>query len=184
MTTATPIASTDEPTNPAARVQTSTLEWARDTRRATGRPWLPLGAHRPVGLEWHELRRLFPDAVVVVPVSEVGRTIPARRTDPGTSHAAAPPPVKARTQRAKLLESFGLLSAAEGITDEEAMEKAVGVSPSSEYAKRCSELREAGLIELCLYAGTASPVTRKGNTGVERIVCRITEEGHRVLAAL
>ncbi len=117
-------------------------------------------------------------------MSDVGRSIPSRRTDPGTSHAAELPPVKAKTQRAKLLESFGLLSSAEGITDEEAMEKAVGVSPSSEYAKRCSELRDAGLIEVCLYSGTSSPVTRKGNTGKERIVSRITDDGHRVLAAL
>lgn len=186
MTTSTTAAPTidHEPTDPAARLRTGRLEWARDTR-ATRRPWLPIGAHRAVGLDWPDLVRMFPDAEVVepAPVSEVGRTIPARRTDPGTSHKATPTPVRARTQRAKLLESFGLPSSVEGITDEEAMEKAVGVSPVSEYAKRCSELRDAGLIAVVVDESGAT-VVRKGNTGIDRIVSRITDEGHRVLAAL
>lgn len=180
--TSTPIAELDhEPTDPATRVQTASLEWARDTRRPS-RPWLPIGAHRPVGLDWRDLVRLFGDAVVVAPaapapVSDVGRTIPSRGTDPGTSHRAEPTPIRARTQRAKLLESFGLPSAVEGITDEEAMELATGVSPGSEYAKRCSELRDAELIR-------PTGATRKGGTGIERIVSQITEEGIRVLATL
>lgn len=181
MTVTTQLAdATEEPTDPAARVRTSSLEWAVDTRSTSRFRWLPLGIHKPAAVPWNELRRMFPDAVLVLPdppLSPVGRTIPARRTDPATSHAATLTPIKARTQRAKLLESFGLLSAAEGITDEEAMEKATGVSPLSEYAKRCSELREAGLIE-------PTGATRKGGNGKDRIVSKITEEGHRVLSQL
>lgn len=168
---------TIEPTDLAARVNTGGLEWALDTRVASRFRWLPLGVHKPSGASWNDLRRLHPHATVTVPMSPVGRTIPARTTDPSTSHAATLTPIKARTQRAKLLESFGLLSAAEGITDEEAMEKATGVSPLSEYAKRCSELREAGLIE-------TTGAVRKGGTGKDRIVSKITDEGHRVLSSL
>lgn len=101
------------------------------------------------------------------------RTIPARNTDPGTSHAATEEiKVRAGTQRAKLLTVFrhGGFFGVDGLTDEQAMEGAVGVSPTSEYAKRCSELREAGFIE-------PTGETRRGASGMERIVSRITDKG-------
>lgn len=106
------------------------------------------------------------------------RTIPARSTDPHTSHAATTAiRVKAGTQRHRLLAAFAQDAAEAGLTDEEAADLADGVPYRSEFAKRCSELRMAGFIELCLYAGTSSPVTRKGVAGQERIVCQITDAG-------
>lgn len=112
---------------------------------------------------------------------QVGRTIPSRRSDPGTSHNAATAiKVKAGTQRAKLLLAFrdAPTTRLQGdLTDEEAMEDAEGVSPVSEYAKRCSELRDAGLIE-------PTGETRKGASGVDRIVSVITDAGRTAAQAL
>ena len=100
--------------------------------------------------------------------------IPSRSTDPPTSHAAEPVRWRTGSQAIRLLQSFASLIDA---TDEEAMENAIGVSPVSEYAKRCSELREAGLIEPTIY-------TRPGYSGRERMVSTITEAGARVLVRL
>lgn len=111
------------------------------------------------------------------PSTKVGRTIPARNTDPGTSHAAtASVVIKAGNQRTILLGAFAGTLAADrgGLTDEEAMETSEGVSPLSEFAKRCSELRDAGLIE-------PTGETRPGQSGVHRIVSRITEAGRLAL---
>lgn len=115
--------------------------------------------------------------------AKVARVIPSRRTDPGTSHQADRAIViKANTQRGRLLATFGATPHAEnghqeGLTDEEAMNLTEGVSPYSEYAKRCSELRDAGLIE-------TTGETRKGQAGTPRIVSRITDAGRAALAAL
>lgn len=110
--------------------------------------------------------------------AQVARTIPARRSDPGTSHgAAAAVTVKANNQRGILLAAFGATADPEGLTDEQAMEASVGVSPTSEYAKRCSELRDAGLIQ-------ETGGTRMGNAGRPRIVSAITDAGRQVLASL
>lgn len=99
----------------------------------------------------------------------------SRTTDPRTSHRAeAAITLKAGTQRFLLLEQFGRWPD-DGLTDEQAMEKANGVSPSSEYAKRCSELRAAGWIR-------DSGRDRKGNSGLDRIVSEITELGKAALA--
>lgn len=97
------------------------------------------------------------------------KTIPARHSDPSTSHsAAASMTMRAGSQRARLLEAFWKMHDA---TDEEAMRNADGVAPTSEYSKRCSELREAGFI-------TETGETRaSGITGMQRIVSRITHEG-------
>lgn len=99
------------------------------------------------------------------------RTIPARSTDPGTSHAATEEiKVRAGSQRHYLLQSFEAF-ATHGLTDEQAMASSYGrVSPNSEYSKRCSELREAGFIE-------PTGETRKGASGMDRIVSRITDKG-------
>lgn len=96
------------------------------------------------------------------------RVIPSRTTDPATSHSAAKAvTVRAGTQRARLLIAFMELPDA---TDEEAMERADGVSPFSEYSKRCSELREVGMIK-------PTGETRPGISGQARIVSVITERG-------
>lgn len=100
--------------------------------------------------------------------------IPSRSTDPETSHAAAREiRVKAGSQRARLLQAFMLFDQFGG-TDEQAMIacRNYGVSPTSEYAKRCSELREGGFIE-------ATGETRAGSAGPQRIVSRITDKGRR-----
>lgn len=117
-------------------------------------------------------------------VARNGRVIPSRTTDPATSHqAAATITVKAGTQRAHLLEAFLLCDNQDwrrdrGMTDEEAMNLAYPkVLPESEYSKRCSELREAGLIE-------PTGVTRTGSSGHQRIVSRITEAGRKAVASL
>lgn len=103
---------------------------------------------------------------------DVGRVIPSRASDPGTSHAAAQSIiVSAKNQRGKLLRVYGGVDF--GLTDDEAQERS-GVSPHSCYWKRCSELRDGGYI-----APTGR--TRTGRAGVQRIVCQITDEGRRAL---
>lgn len=112
-------------------------------------------------------------------LNDLGRVIPSRSTDPDTSRAAEPVKVRAGTQRAILLEAFSWAErfrfgigkdALPGLTDEQAMQYAHGVSASSEYAKRCSELREGGFIE-------PTGETRTGAAGAQRIVSRITDKG-------
>lgn len=108
----------------------------------------------------------------------LGDVIPSRNTDPETSHAAEPVKIKAGTQRAYLLQAFHdqvMHFPDFGLTDEEAMEWArrfAPVSASSEYAKRCSELRAGGFIE-------PTGETRPGSAGPQRIVSRITDKGRQ-----
>lgn len=122
------------------------------------------------------------DCETYVAPAPVARTIPSRRTDPSTSHeAAASVVVTGENQRGLLLKAFqgryGDDPDDPGLTDEEAMNRAVGVTAWSEYAKRCSELRDAGLIE-------ATGETRKGESGRARIVSRITDAGLALRASL
>lgn len=115
------------------------------------------------------------------------RVIPSRTTDPETSHAAAREiKIRAGSQRARLLQAFAYWQddaatakawAHSGLTDEEAMKWAIGVSSDSEYSKRCSELREAGYIE-------PTGETRTGSSGLQRIVSRITEKGRAAVRDL
>lgn len=117
-----------------------------------------------------------PDALrtLASTVLSLGATVtPSRSTDPATSHKAEPHRVTARNARGKLLRAFAETSAVDGLTDEQAAHRAL-VSPSSEYAKRCSELREAGLIE-------PTGEERRGNSGQSRMVSRITEAGRVAL---
>lgn len=114
------------------------------------------------------------DQLSIDDLPELGRTIPSRTSDPETSHAAEPVKVRAGTQRAHLLAAF-FYEPDKGFTDEQAMRYACGVlelaiSPASEYAKRCSELREGGFIE-------PTGETRPGSSGPQRIVSRITDKG-------
>jgi hypothetical protein len=113
--------------------------------------------------------------------ADTGRVIPSRSTDPETSHrAAAAIEVKAGTHRAKLLQAFSQIAVYgryDGTaTDEEAASLADLLH--AEYAKRCSELREAGMIE------QLPGVVRKGRAGVDRLVCQITPKGVAVVKAL
>lgn len=100
----------------------------------------------------------------------------ARTTDPRTSHQWNPNGMRVGTQAHRLLQTFGRWPD-DGLTDEQAMEKSEGVSPLSEYAKRCSDLRTAGLIR-------DTQRDRKGASGLDRIVSEITDKGRAVLARL
>lgn len=92
----------------------------------------------------------------------------ARNTDPVTSHAGAEDvKVRAGSQRAKMLNAFAYLVEA---TDEEAMERAPGISLRSCWWKRASELRQGGYIE-------DTGETRIGSQGSARMVSRITSKG-------
>lgn len=104
-------------------------------------------------------------------LSELGRVIPSRTSDPETSRCAEPVKIRAGSQRAYLLWSFWY-GQEKGLTDEQAMTcTPIGaVSPTSEFAKRCSELREGGFIE-------PTGETRAGAAGKDRIVSRITPKG-------
>lgn len=104
-----------------------------------------------------------------------GTTIPARNTDPATSKRATPPPIKAGTQRAKMLSGFGALGPDGGMSETAA--EAAGVPLASEYAKRTSELSQAGLVR-------DTGQTAVGASGQERIIWQITQEGRDVLSAL
>lgn len=109
-------------------------------------------------------------------LDDLGRVIPSRSTDPDTSRVAERGvKVRAGTQRARLLEAFHLFDVWGG-TDEQAMKAAHHVTAASEYAKRCSELREGGFIE-------PTGETRLGAAGTPRIVSRITDKGRAWIEA-
>jgi len=94
----------------------------------------------------------------------------ARATDPRTSHEAAETALTTRagSQRHKLWQAFKWSL---DLTDEEAAVKA-GISLTSEYATRCSELRNAGYIR-------DTGAERVGASGSRRIVSQITDLGHQ-----
>lgn len=100
----------------------------------------------------------------------------ARTTDPRTSKQWSPDHMRPGSQAHRLLQTFGRWPD-DGLTDEQAMEKSEGVSPLSEYAKRCSDLRSAGLIH-------DTGRDRKGASGLDRIVSEITDKGKAVLERL
>lgn len=79
---------------------------------------------------------------------------------------------RAGTQKTKLLAAYAIYFE---MTDEEAATQADLLR--STYWKRCGELRDLGLIE-------DTGKTRAGHAGVQRMVCRITDKGHIVLANL
>lgn len=111
-------------------------------------------------------------------LTELGRVIPSRGTDPDTSHEAAKEvKIRANSQRAYLLAEFYRFQMEDGLTDEQAMDYAYpNVSATSEYSKRCSELREGGFIE-------PTGETRPGSAGPQRIVSRITAKGRAWIEA-
>lgn len=118
------------------------------------------------------------------PSPKAPRTIPSRTSDPETSRKAEPGPIRAGSQRHRLLAAFGQESAAAGLTDEEAADLADGVPYRSEFAKRCSELREVGWITVVTKLSDGAPLTRAGVSGQQRIVSAITDAGRAALARL
>lgn len=120
----------------------------------------------PRGAAYCALCRRANPALTLPPEPRTGR---ARSSDPSTSKAGAVAvSYRANSQKARLLQAF--VSAGEqGRTDEEAA-MASGVSMRSCFWKRCSELREDGMIE-------DIGITRAGDAGVPRMVCRVTNAG-------
>lgn len=96
-----------------------------------------------------------------------------RKTDPATSRAAAMA-VRPGSMRARLLLAHA--GHPGGLTDEAAAE-AAGISLTSEYATRSSELARAGYLD-------DTTNTRLGASGMQRFVRRITTAGLRKAAEL
>lgn len=116
------------------------------------------------------------DAVLAA-LPQAGTGTKARSTDPATAHEASRL-VKARsgTARIRLLEAFRNGADVEyGLTDEEAALLA-GISLTSEYATRCSELRAMGVIE---FTGNV----RRSRSGMDRATSILTDLGQSVLLA-
>ena len=74
---------------------------------------------------------------------------------------------RAGSQKAKLLQAFAD-AYPNDLTDEEAAE-AAGISLTSEYSKRCGELRQDQRI-VVVYPIEGVPLTRPGKAGIPRIV--------------
>lgn len=102
----------------------------------------------------------------------------ARHTDPATSHTGARSvKVRAGSQKARLLAQYradALVGGRNGLTDDEAAVDA-GLDRSC-FWKRCSEMREDGLIE---DTGHVRPGPLHGE---DRMVCTITAAGLAVIA--
>lgn len=90
----------------------------------------------------------------------------ARHSDPETAKEAALR-VRPGSARYRLLEAHS--EHPDGLTDEEAAAVA-GLSLTSEYATRCSELVRAGLLK-------DTSRVRTGSSGMARLVRQITPEG-------
>ena len=79
---------------------------------------------------------------------------------------------RAGSHRDRLLEVYA--EHPQGLTDEQAATYAgLTANPRSCWWKRCSELRQEGLIEILL-DGAGNPVQRVGSAGSLRVVCRLT----------
>ena len=97
----------------------------------------------------------------------------ARTTDPDTSHASAKRPFQRGSQRHRLLTEYSVRP--EGLTDEEAASLA-GIKAGCPW-KRCSELREMGMIQ-------ATGRVRESSMGAMQQVCAITFGGRRMLGLI
>jgi hypothetical protein len=103
-------------------------------------------------------------------------TAPARHSDPETSHKAAAMPFRRNSQRHRLLTEYSVAAGFEdALTDEEAAE-AAEIYRGCPW-KRCSELREMGMIE-------PTGEKRWSTMGAEQRVCKITAKGLATLEAL
>lgn len=104
----------------------------------------------------------------------------ARSSDPVTSKRAAhSAKLRAGTHKHRLLVAYS--RAAVGFTDEEAAVRADLLSVG--YWKRCSDLRNAGLIEPVKHAN-GGIVTRLTDNGDHVMVCSITDLGLATLTAM
>ena len=81
---------------------------------------------------------------------------------------------RAGTQKAKLLQAFKD-AYPDNLTDEEAATKA-GINLASEYSKRCGELRQDSAI-VVVWLSEGTPLTRAGQSGIQRIVSIYNERG-------
>lgn len=100
-----------------------------------------------------------------------------RKNDWSTSVAAAEKiAYKAGTQKYHLLNAFQK-AYPNDLTDEQAAEAAC-ISLTSEYSKRCGELREDGVISV-VWLDEDTPKTRAGAAGMQRIVSIYIPEEER-----
>ncbi|QDH91768.1 hypothetical protein SEA_PHRAPPUCCINO_93 [Mycobacterium phage Phrappuccino] len=109
----------------------------------------------------------------------------ARTTDPQTSQEAASDSTAREAIRITLLCAYAeaLLKLDDGLTDEEAMALAGFSLIDDGHRRRCSDLRETGLIAQVVRDG--EPVTRRSErTGKQRMVCTLTEAGVDAVNAL
>ena len=96
-----------------------------------------------------------------------------RATDPDTSvKAAQDVRLRQASQIYKVLEQY--ISHRQGLTDEEAGVFSGLAQRRACYWKRCSDLRNLGLIEDC-------KVRRAGSSGSQMMVCVITAKGIELL---
>jgi hypothetical protein len=105
-----------------------------------------------------------------------------RNEDPQTSHEAADEApcreaIRIRLLRcyARAMRDFTFLADA-GLTDEEAMETAEFDLADDGHRRRCSDLRQAGLIAPIIVNGEPF-VRRSARTNKNRMVCAITRTG-------
>lgn len=106
----------------------------------------------------------------------------ARTTDPETSVAAGVDTMARAAIRQVLLVCYAndLMTGGDGLTDEEAMNMAGFDLADDGHRRRCSDLRDSGLIAQVLVGGVG--VTRVSQrTGRARMVCTVTEAGIDVL---
>jgi hypothetical protein len=98
-----------------------------------------------------------------------------RATDPKTSKLASQSVAfRSGSQKAKLLAVYAEASD-EGLTDEQAgVSSGLAKMPKCCYWKRCSELRQAGLIEV-------NGKMRRSSVGEQQQVCIITSAGLELL---
>ena len=101
----------------------------------------------------------------------------ARNTDPVTSHLAAVGSPGRTTQLHRLLLAFALTG--RSLSDEQAAEEA-GVSPRSCWWKRCSELRETGMIAQFTDEQNR-PLYVTSSQGKRVMACVITPQGRQYL---
>ena len=84
---------------------------------------------------------------------------------------------RAPSQSLRLLRQY--LDVEEGLTDDQAAQRADLNKPGICYWKRCGELRDDKLITHLVIMGHV--VKRMGDAGSERMVCWITPEGEKLL---
>lgn len=107
----------------------------------------------------------------------------ARLSDPQTSQEAGRDTSVRQAIRITLLHEYAdaLLVFSDGLTDEEAMNFAGFDLADDGHRRRCSDLRDAGLIAQVVLDGL--PITRVSDrTGKRRMVCTITEAGISALS--